>query len=1172
VFDGLTLTSGIYTLTTLDGTKYHFDQYGILQDITDRNSQVLALVYDVPGRGGKLTSVTDTVGRQITFSYGNISCPSRVSKITLPDQRYVEYIYGNGCLLDKVYELDADGLNRRFTHYTWSGSQIGGIDHGMGTDVAMTYYPSGRVASQTDATGTTTYSYTGITTTVVRNTHQWTYTYSTDGILQSVQDPKNNVTTYSSVSSQDLVQTVDLPGHQVWTYTYDQNTGQVTGVTPPIASNAVSYTYDLIYRALIHTVTDGRGKTTTFEYTGGDLTCTLLPGAATTCLAAPQSQKITYGYDANHQLHTVTDQNGHVTTYNYFGSTSNPQKKGLLQSVVTQMSLTTSYDYNAYLQQASRVTPQGFSWTFTYDDAGRLLTSTDPQGVNDTTTYHYDAEGNLDYRKDAVSHYVYYGYLPGGKRCYVSLGVAGSCTTPPSASTSYTYDGDGNLWKVKDGDGNTTTYTYWENGQLKAVTDPLARVWNYALRTYTATTSQMVETLNSGDTVTATSDAMGRPTTVAYSTPTAPGLDSTATQQYAYDQDGNLCYAATGPSAVTCASSGGMGFTYDPVNRMLTAGGFTYTYEAAGNLKTRQYPDGKQYAYTYDGDDRLCGVQFSLTPAANCSTGAINVDYSLVTANPAKVTENFSNGQRIIQLNKAGQLSKLTNKYGAGLATLSSFDPTRNAAGFPQTVAVVNNGLGTGLTTETQTYTFDSTTARLKKICYDAAGACGSGSNITGVAYAYDGAGNLTSKTVTGGNNAGITYYGYDAANEICWSGATSGSGCTVPAGDTAYAYTLNGDRLSYGNTSLRYDLAHRLTKATIASSFDNYTYDVLGNRASDSGTSTTYTWDPNAPVAQLATASGATTQDFFYGLGLEGMKSGTVNYYYAKDHTGSAVNIQKDNGTLEYSYSFQPYGGFRSNKKNDASAITDFNPMTFDSEYRDTSTTGFVNLRARAYDPAKADFLQPDPAGDFPSYTFASGNPAMLSDPSGMSPWGCLFNLCVSDAWHGFVNFASGVDNLVLSAISLGHLHVSAPYSGPGLDISYQIGNLTGAAELALAGLRGLAPESTGGTGAGTSAARGSTSGVGVRMDATELTMTRTLEQHLAEIAKDGTLARPYANSRLTIQSIMEAVDPVADPGGVAGALRWDAPGALNGTSGTWQLVVDPSTKTILHFLFVSG
>lgn len=90
--------------------------------------------------------------------------------------------------------------------------------------------------------------------------------------------------------------------------------------------------------------------------------------------------------------------------------------------------------------------------------------------------------------------------------------------------------------------------------------------------------------------------------------------------------------------------------------------------------------------------------------------------------------------------------------------------------------------------------------------------------------------------------------------------------------------------------------------------------------------------------------------------------------------------------------------------------------------------------------------------------------------------------------------------------------------------------------------------------------------------LNAPELSMTGTVARHIGEYAKDGTLARPYADSTLTIQSIIDAGTPVADPGGVPGALRWDVPGTMNGSCGTWELVVDPGTKTILHFLFKSS
>jgi len=86
------------------------------------------------------------------------------------------------------------------------------------------------------------------------------------------------------------------------------------------------------------------------------------------------------------------------------------------------------------------------------------------------------------------------------------------------------------------------------------------------------------------------------------------------------------------------------------------------------------------------------------------------------------------------------------------------------------------------------------------------------------------------------------------------------------------------------------------------------------------------------------------------------------------------------------------------------------------------------------------------------------------------------------------------------------------------------------------------------------------------------EFNLTKTVAQHGADVVKRGQfagqLARPYVNSALTAREIMSAGQPAADKV-VAGALRWDVPGSFRGAEGTWELVYDPNTNTILHFLF---
>jgi hypothetical protein len=82
--------------------------------------------------------------------------------------------------------------------------------------------------------------------------------------------------------------------------------------------------------------------------------------------------------------------------------------------------------------------------------------------------------------------------------------------------------------------------------------------------------------------------------------------------------------------------------------------------------------------------------------------------------------------------------------------------------------------------------------------------------------------------------------------------------------------------------------------------------------------------------------------------------------------------------------------------------------------------------------------------------------------------------------------------------------------------------------------------------------------------------------------VAKELT-ARPYARSRLTMQEIILSRRPIPDPGsrgrpGIAGGLRWDAQGSWwhsgwdEPSHGIYELVIDPRTNTVVHFLFRSN
>ena len=104
-----------------------------------------------------------------------------------------------------------------------------------------------------------------------------------------------------------------------------------------------------------------------------------------------------------------------------------------------------------------------------------------------------------------------------------------------------------------------------------------------------------------------------------------------------------------------------------------------------------------------------------------------------------------------------------------------------------------------------------------------------------------------------------------------------------------------------------------------------------------------------------------------------------------------------------------------------------------------------------------------------------------------------------------------------------------------------------------------------------------GGEGGAYVLPNAEDLKMSQTVQNHMNDVIKKGPnagqLSRPYINSdgtTLLLKEIMESTVPVPDVVLQSG-LRWDVSGAFRGSTGTWELVVDISTNTVVHFNFIS-
>ncbi|MHB8060037.1 MAG: RHS repeat-associated core domain-containing protein [Gaiellaceae bacterium] len=160
------------------------------------------------------------------------------------------------------------------------------------------------------------------------------------------------------------------------------------------------------------------------------------------------------------------------------------------------------------------------------------------------------------------------------------------------------------------------------------------------------------------------------------------------------------------------------------------------------------------------------------------------------------------------------------------------------------------------------------------------------------------------------------------------------------------------------------------------------------------------YSWDTNAPLAQLALESTrsdggwfsfSSTTAYTYGQGPLGYSTPRESVSYHSDSLGSIVELSDESASSAGSYRYAPYGeSWASTGQSSTEAAS--NPIRFSGQYLDQDS-GLYYLRAREYDPETGRFLQLDPMEeevgetDLSDYLYAADNPTLLTDPSGLDP-----------------------------------------------------------------------------------------------------------------------------------------------------------------------------------------
>lgn len=924
----LTQVTGGYELLRRDQVRYRFDTSGLLTSIRDRNGQGLSFAYT----GGKLSTITDSVGREITLVY---NAEGLLSQVALPDGRSVGYGYTGG-QLTSVTDARNGVTNYTYEAHGWLKTIV---DQNIHTVVTNTYGNDGRVIEQLDARGKkSTFDWNAATrTSTMTDARQnvWRDVYTKYALTKRI-NPLGNTWEYGYDGQYNLTSVKDPRGN-ITTMTYDPP-GNMLSRTPPAALGYPAETWTYIPGTSdVNVYTDRKGNTTDFDYTAGNLVKITQPGGVVTRFEPDP--------DGTGLLKSITDPRGKITTFDYAA--------GNLTKITTPFGNVTTMEYDSSGRMTSLVEPRGnvagadpaqYRWTYTYDEADHPLTRTDPLG--NQTTWTYDPAGNLKSRKDARLRTTSYDYDEANHLTLV--------TAPDTTVTRYEYDDVGNLSRRIDANTHITRYEYDTANRMTSVLSPTGQQWTYEYDA-AGNVNKMVDaagnaTPTTGDGTTIYGyDALNRLASINYSDPTP---DVTL----GYDANSNRTSMIDGAGTET--------YTYDSLDRLKSVTrsrkSLAYDYDLASNLTKRTFPDGTVVDYTYDDDGRLETV----------TSGGVQTRYGYDEAgNLLRIILPSTNGYvESRTYDRAGRLTEVKNEKGGNV--LSRFTYTLDEVGNP-TAVVSTDG--------TITYKYDLLN-RLTEACF--APSC-PGASDPYVRYDYDAVGNRRTET----RPMGTTTYIYNDSDQLM-----SQSG---PGGTVNYTYDDNGNQKSAGNRTFTYDLANRLATTTAGNTTITYSYDGDGKRLqASSGTQasakTNYLWDPNAPLPLLvreADGKDVLLRRYVYGADLISMTTGPGPFYYHYDGLGSVANLTSAAGTPQWSYTYEPFGSSRTEVRNDPAAPT--NPMRFAGELIDTATS-LYHLRARQYDPATGRFLSLDPvaptrfAPHVSPYAYVNNVPTVFTDPSG--------------------------------------------------------------------------------------------------------------------------------------------------------------------------------------------
>jgi RHS repeat-associated protein len=991
---------------TMDGRTIYveYDKYGRQTKVSDSSDFPKSSSYDALDR---VVEEVDAIGRKTRHFYNELN--QRIRTV-LPDGRVRSIVYDDyGRIVQKT-----DELNRRTT---FVNDELG------------------RKTRETDYRG---------------NTTQYRYTNSINGCSSSCATTDRPLQTvlpsgmtvgfrYDAVGRLTaLIEAVGTAEESTIQYSYDTKDNLVS------VTSAVGGTYRYAYNDMGRRIssTDPMGRVTKWMYDDrGNVTSSILPGGAETH----------HSYDSKGHRISTTSASGKVTRFAY-------DELGNVSKLIDPSGRVTIFQRNGRLLTEVRF-PDGSRETMSYDGIGQLSVKRSAGGLE--TRMRYDAGGRpieiVRSIKDGISTTVAFTYDDVGRVVsstdssgriarwtYDAFGNELSVTGSGGKTIQHTYDSHGRRTSTVDQLGNRIHFDYNDVGDVTAIADANGGVYRF---TYDSQRRKTSMTYPDGSQESWAYDLSGRVTeyrnrsgqvkTMVYNAAnqllsetwspglnveSAPALPSSTT--YSYNTSGELSSLAYGSTRLT--------YGYDAEGRVisetsdlsaeiegLVSRSVRFGYDDIGRRTSVEYPSSHKVEYAYDDRGLLTSVTSRDGGVRSSDTGPTAVF----------TYDEFDRLEKIVRDNQTittygydffGQPVDIV--HSKGKQVLASAHYAIDAAG-----RYAAQRRETGIV---ESYTYDAI-GQLTAVDY------GNGRQEKMI---YDAGGNLTKRTKSASSSVGsdTKVFTVNALNQYAESSAVARSQYK-----SNFRYDSNGNNVEVEGYLYTFDGEDRLVSVERKPSANYpaykamFVYDAQGRcvlmrvyRLSpkegwlvDSRASRVMTYDDSWNLLSETDFNGREVAQYVRGPASDQVLIANIEgerRYGFMDAIGSTVALSDLKGSVTERYRYDAFGMphfFDENYKAVSTSKAGYRVLFGGREW--INSLSLSDHRTRHYSPRQGRWLAPDRkrhAGGMNLYQAFSNNPIMFTDPTGENPVAAAIAaaLAISLAAAELVDEDCSVDHLL--------------------------------------------------------------------------------------------------------------------------------------------------------------